>query len=115
MKKLRFITAIATLAACASIPLSTGSPKNPVERPVHMKGYGTYVVDLADGAFQLSGAGNSAHAGAFTNEGFGNFYTGELQGVLTAANGDEIEWVATGPDTLIITGGTGGSKAALAP
>ena len=71
-------------------------------------GYGTYIVDLVDGSLLLvNGGGTATHAGIFTNEGSGNFFTGELSGVATAANGDQLFWEATGPNSLIFVGGTG--------
>ncbi len=106
------LTPIIALAVCAVALAAVASVKNPVTRPVKVEGYVTYVIDLATGELHSGGptapnGGVATLTGLFSNVVSGNFNTGDITGTVTAANGDQIFWRETGPNTVTFTGGTG--------
>ena len=90
--------------------LSPSRP-NPNTLPFKLKGGGQ--IDLA--TFTFSFAGQATHLGQFTAIGQLNPATGLLEGTITAANGDTVNWSGAfqpGPlgefeATLTFAGGTG--------
>ena len=105
-------TAAFTLAICVFAFGAVGSVKNPVTRPIRVQGHVTAIINLTTGELQSGGptAPNFAvgtHTGSSSNVASGNFFTGEIDGTVTAANGDQIFWMATGPESIGFTGGTG--------
>lgn len=83
----------------------------PVERPFKLKGGGQ--IDLSTFSFDFGGT--ATHLGLYTSTGSIDPSTFQIQGTMTAANGDTLDWVAQfaqGPlgeiqATFTVTGGTG--------
>jgi hypothetical protein len=83
----------------------------PIARPFKLKAGGAIDVNT----FSISFAGTATHLGQFSASGAVDPSTLQIQGTMTAANGDTLDWVAQfqfGPlgeiDALLtITGGTG--------
>jgi hypothetical protein len=92
-----------------SVTPDQGPP--PPVRPFKLKGGGQ--IDV--GTFGLEFAGTATHLGQFAASGQIDPTTLQIQGTMTAADGDALDWVAIfqqGPlgeieATLTITGGTG--------
>jgi hypothetical protein len=111
MKRSMLIRGLTALAVCALALPALTSDRNPVERPLDVAGHAVLIVnpvtgDVVSGGAASSNWGVASHAGLFQNEVTGNMVTG-LSGTITAANGDQIDWVATDPVTISFTGGTG--------
>ena len=111
MRKSMLIQGLAALAVCALVLPAIGSMKHPVERPFKGVGHCVLLVDpltgnVVSGGSVSSNWGVATHVGRFENEVSGNMMTG-LSGTLTAANGDQVHWVAAGPTTITAVGGTG--------
>ncbi len=111
MKNSKLIRGLAALAVCALVLPAIGSSKYPVKRPLKAVGHAVLLVDPLTGDVVSGGAvssnwGVASHAGLFANEVSGNLVTG-LNGTITAANGDQIDWVAPDPITISFVGGTG--------
>ena len=108
-KALMFIT----LGACLVGLSALGSLKNRMTRPNKAHGYDTVVVNLVDGSFVASEQGQGTHAGKYVTHFVGqmdaNLQVIWGEGYLTAANGDQmfITMTPAGPDSFVITGGTG--------
>ena len=104
----KHVVAVAVGACLLGLP-SLSSQKNPVERPLKAR------IDLSVVLFlnadnvpvyaETSAWGQATHVGLCTShaEGPPNL----LEGVMTAANGDQIFWVAYDQVEVHITGGTG--------
>jgi hypothetical protein len=83
----------------------------PVERPFKLKGGGQIDLDT----FGFDSAGTATHLGMYTSTGAIDPSTFQIQGTMTAANGDTLDWsaqFAQGPlgeieATFTVTGGTG--------
>ena len=111
MRKSMLIRGLAALATCALVLPAIGSLKHPVERPFMGVGHCVLLVDpitgnVVSGGSVSSNWGVATHVGRFENEVSGNMLMG-LSGTLTAANGDQIDWVAADPVTISCVGGTG--------
>ena len=107
-------TSLIALGACLFGLSALGSLKNPVTRPNKGHGYATVVVSLVDGSFVASEQGEGTHTGKYVTHVVGvlDLNTGLAvwgEGYLTAANGDQllVKMTPAGPDSFIITGGTG--------
>jgi hypothetical protein len=104
------IRGLAALTVCALVLPAIGSNKPPVERPLKVVGHVVLLVDLdlnvVSGGSVSSNWGVGTHLGLFANEASGNMLTG-LSGTITAANGDQIHWVAEGTTKIRSVGGTG--------
>ena len=91
--------------------VSPNPSQGPAARPFKLKAAGQ--IDLSTLSFEFSGV--ATHLGNYTASGTIDPSTLQLQGTLTAANGDSLNWVAQfqfGPlgeieAALTITGGTG--------
>lgn len=87
------------------------SPERPVVRPFKLKGGGQ--IDVTTFSFDF--AGTATHLGRFVASGQLDPQTFQVQGTMTAADGDELNWVAAFVPTplgafdatLTIVGGTG--------
>ena len=85
--------------------------QQPVARPFKLKAGGAIDVNT----FNISFGGTATHLGQFSASGALDPSTFQIQGTMTAANGDMLDWVAQfqfGPlgeiDAILnITGGTG--------
>ena len=123
MKRIRLkagvvITVIALgFAFCALWQPTSVIADNQVPRPERIKGDGIIQVDLSNCdtngycASTLDSWGESTHAGRYTNVASGSTRLSDLtffaNGVLTAANGDQIFWEENGTPEIVMTGGTG--------
>lgn len=91
--------------------VSTEQNDHPVARPFKLKGAGQ--IDLTTLAFEFSGV--ATHLGRYSASGVIDPSTFQIQGAITAANGDTLDWSAQfsqGPlgeieATFTFTGGTG--------
>jgi hypothetical protein len=121
MKRMIACAAVGLALAMVLQATATTGPSAPVG-PVHpvlsytFWGNATMVINLADGAAEYWDSGWGTHVGKEENHAIGyldlttlSFYG--VEGVVTAASGDQIFYDASGPlggDLLVtITGGTG--------
>jgi hypothetical protein len=111
MKTSTVYRAIATLAVCAIGLAALASPKNPVERPIKVRGQNTVTINLLNGTWEFVGTALVSHAGLCTSyasgylDADGNLVGG---GVAIAANGDETFFEMPGSIWYVQnTGGTG--------
>jgi hypothetical protein len=111
MKNSTVSRAIATLAVCAIGLAALASPKNPVERPLKVRGQNTVTINLLNGTWEFVGSAVTTHAGLCASYASGYLdATGNLvgTGVAIAANGDQSSFEMPGSTWYVqLTGGTG--------
>jgi hypothetical protein len=91
--------------------VSPDQGQHPVERPFKLKGGGQIDLDT----FSFNFGGTATHLGLYSSTGAIDPSTFLIQGTMTAANGDTLDWAAQfaqGPlgeieATFTVTGGTG--------
>ena len=113
-KRIRQLSAIGivTLAVCALVVPALGSLKNPVTRPVKVKGTISAVVDTSTGLTMITEWGEATLVGRYSNTGWG-FFDPSIPafvaggGTVVAADGSTIDWEMLVPNTPVYTGGTG--------
>jgi hypothetical protein len=87
---------------------TTASGQTAVTRPWTMTAESQQVIIMSTGAVEARARGVASHFGLFTADGWGSLTDPVLQGTMTAANGDLVEWVGRqGSPLYTITGGTG--------
>jgi len=88
---------VLALAVCALLLCTTVTAKHQVTRPFKIHGDVTVVISLVDGSLVGTETGEATHIGRYSSAGEGSFDlgsgSGTETGVLTAANGDELNWV----------------------
>lgn len=111
LKKSTSFRSLTALAVCALALAAIGSVKNPVSRPLRVQGNVTVAVNLSEGTWVSHDVGVGTHTGRYDNHGAGHLDAqGNIVGggIGTAANGDQVCWVAPGSSWEIqLTGGTG--------
>jgi hypothetical protein len=87
---------------------TTASAQTAVTRPWTMTAESQQVIIMSTGAVEAQARGEASHFGLFTANGWGSVKDPVLHGMMTAANGDLVEWVGQqGSPLYMITGGTG--------
>lgn len=111
MKNSTLSRTIGTLAACALGLATLGSAKNPVERPLKVRGQNTVTINPLDGTWEFTGSALVSHAGLCTSYASGYLDAeGNLMGtgVAIGANGDASFFEMPGSIWYVqFTGGTG--------
>jgi hypothetical protein len=101
------------VVVCALLLPTTLIAKKQVERPFKVHGDVTVVISLLDGSLVGRETGEATHIGRYSSVGMGYLDAagyGTENGVLTAANGDELSWteaISPGNIERTFTGGTG--------
>ena len=101
-----------TFGACILGLSALGSLKNPVTRPLKVRGHGMFVADLITGRMEAHTVSQSTLSGLSTTDSVGEMDPASgtpiwSQGTVTAANGDQMFYEMTDPVTCVFTGGTG--------
>ena len=101
-----------TFGACILGLSALGSLKNPVTRPLKVRGHGMFVADLITGRMEAHTVSQSTLSGLSTTDSVGEMDPTSgtpiwSQGTVTAANGDQMFYEMTDPVTCVFTGGTG--------
>lgn len=108
------ILTLLTLGPCLVALSTAGNLNKPVTRPNKANAHDTVIVSLADGSYVATEVGQGTHAGRYITHVEGKMNLDTLQilsgeGYLIAANGDlmYLRMTPAGPDSFVITGGTG--------